>query len=188
MLKKISEYIFLKRALQYKKTELRAKSFVSYDKAKTILLLFESNYSEKNPETRRIIESLQADGKRVIAVGFVEKKQIISPTYPEFRILHPKDLELFQRPNSSLIRFIQETEFDLLIDISNKEILPLSYLVLYANARCKTGLNKKQVALYDFAVDIDEMLIEKEMNVDDLEFSFLYNQIIFYLKSIQTND
>jgi len=185
---KLTDYVLRKRIQKQLKNTIRNKQFVNYDKAKTILLLFESNYSEKNPETKRIIQSLVADGKKVTAWGFVDKKQIISPAYPEYRVLHPKDLVLFKKPNETLLQELLRTEYDLLIDISTKRFIALDYIVLYANAKCKAGMNKNKLNLYDFAVDIDTYLEEKEIQVDDLDYAFLFNQIIFYLKSIQTND
>jgi hypothetical protein len=188
MFKKIAAYLFRKKLIQYKKNEIRNKSFVSYDKAKSILLLFESNYSERNPETKKIIEQLQIDGKKVTAIGYVEKKEIVTPAYPDFRILFNKDHNVFQKPDASVLNFFQENEFDLLIDITNREFLPLMYVALFANARCKAGMKKGGADLFDFSIDINEMLTEKELQIDDLEYSFLFDQIIFYLKSIQTND
>jgi len=188
MIKKIAAYLFRKKLVQFSKNVTRTKAFVNYDWAKSILLLFESNYSERNPETKRIIEQLQLDGKKVTAIGYVEKKQIVTPAYPDFRILYTKDHNIFQKPESSVLTFVQENEFDLLIDITNREFLPLMYVALYANAKCKSGMKKSEADLFDFSIDINEMLYEKELQIDDLEYTFLFDQIIFYLKSIQTND
>ncbi len=188
MLNKIRQYLFKRSIQKHRAENPRTKVFVNYNRARTVLLLFESNYSEKNPETKRIIESLTADGKKVVALGYVEKKQILSPVYPEFRIMFPGDTDFFRKPNQSILDDLLKQEFDLLIDITRQEWLPLSYILLYANAKCKTGMQKPGVDLYDFAVDIDNYLIEKEVQLDDLPFSFLYQQIIFYLKNIQTTD
>jgi hypothetical protein len=188
MLKKIRNKIFALRAGKQMKTVEREKKFVSYNKAKTILLLFESTYSERNPGTKRIIETLTADGKKVIAWGYVEKKQITSAAYPEYRILHPGDLDLFHKPKQALLAELAEQEFDLVIDITHQQWLALSYVVLYAKAKCKTGMQKEYTELYDFAVDIDTYLEENNKKAGDLPFTFLYDQIIFYLKNIQTND
>ncbi|MDD4489375.1 MAG: hypothetical protein PHD30_02590 [Paludibacter sp.] len=185
---KLIEYVFRKRVKKHSKSDTRNKQFVNYEKAKNILLLFESNYSEKNPETKRIIQSLNTDGKKVTAWGYVDKKNIISAAYPEYRILHKKDLGLFQKPHDKLIQELQCNEFDLLINISTRRIVPLDYITLNANAKCKTGMKIGTINLYDFAMDLESHLRDKEIQVDDLEYSFLFNQILFYLKSVHTND
>jgi len=188
MSKKLSYYVFFKRAQKYLRNTIRNSSFVSYNQAKTILLIFESHYSEKNSEAKRIIESLTADGKKVVAIGYVDKKKSISATYPEYRILYRKDISLFEKPYKNIIRELIKNEYDLLIDITNNRILPLEYIVLLANAKCKTGMQKSNLKLYDFVVDIDNHLKENEIQANDLKFSFLYDQILFYLKSIQSKD
>ena len=185
---KIINYVFKKRVHKHLKRQIRNKQFVNYDKAKSILLLFESNYSEKNLETKKIIQHLLKDGKKVTAWGFVDKKQIISAAYPEYRILHPKDLDLFKKPKNQLIQELLQNEYDMIIDISNRRIIPLDYIALYANAKFKTGMKKDNLNLYDFTVDIENHLKTNEIHVEDLEFSFIFEQILFYLKNIQTND
>lgn len=188
MLNRLSCNIFYKRAQKFLKTSNRKSSFVNYTQAKTILLIFESNFSEKNSETKKIIESLIADGKKVIAIGYVCKKKCLSATYPEYRVLCKKDLTLFQKPNQDILQYLLSCEFDLLIDITKNRFIPLEYIVLYANAKCKAGMQKDNLKLYDFAVDIQHHLAENEIPMEDLEFSFLYNQILFYLKKIQSKD
>ena len=118
----------------------------------------------------------------------MDKKNIISAAYPEYRILHKKDLGLFQKPHDKLIQELQCNEFDLLINISTRRIVPLDYITLNANAKCKTGMKIGTINLYDFAMDLESHLRDKEIQVDDLEYSFLFNQILFYLKSVHTND
>ncbi|MEA4937195.1 MAG: hypothetical protein VB102_11215 [Paludibacter sp.] len=188
MLEKLSCNIFKKRVQRYLRTSDRKSSFVNYTQAKTILLIFESNYSEKNSETKRIIESLTTDGKKVVAIGYVNKKNCLSATYPEYRVLCKKDLVIFQKPNQNILEYLLNCEYDLLIDITKNSFLPLEYVVLYANAKCKAGMQKSNLGLYDFAVDIQRHLIENEISIDDLKFSFLFDQILFYLKNIQSKD
>jgi len=188
MLNIIRNRLFAIQARKQMKSVDREKKFVSYHKAKTILLLFESTYSERNPGTKRIIETLTADGKKVVAWGFVEKKQITSAAYPEFRILHPGDTDIFHKPKPALLTELAEQEFDLVIDITQQPSLALSYVVLFAKAKCKTGMQKQGFPMYDFALDVDAYLEENNLKTDELPFTFLYDQIIFYLKNIQTND
>jgi len=188
MLNKLRQFLFRQNVQKYLADYPREKVFVNYNRARTVLLLFESHYSEKNTETRKIIESLTADAKKVVAIGYVQKRKIISPIYPEFRIMYPGDTDLFEKPKKNIIDEVRNQEFDLLIDITRQDWLPLSYIVLFANAKCKTGMKKKNVDLYDFVVDIDNYLIDNEVQIEDLPFSLLYEQINFYLKNIQTTD
>jgi hypothetical protein len=187
----LNNYLFNRRAQAYLKTTPRNHRFVNYDKAKTILLLFESDHAEKNQNIHKIIEQLQKDGKKVTAWGFVNKKEIETAIFPEFRILHHKQTDFFHKPLASFINELKFVEYDLLIDLSFKPIIPLEYLALYAIASFKTGFRKTDPPLYDFVLDIENATTSsdstetEENQVDEI---YLYNQIIFYLKHIQTTD
>ncbi|MDP4239861.1 MAG: hypothetical protein Q8904_10385 [Bacteroidota bacterium] len=191
MLKKINTYLFNKRARNYLSSTPREHRFVNYEKAKTVLLLFESDASEQNPKVRSIINQLQQDGKKVTAWGFVDKKEIETAIYPDFRILHHKQTDFFHRPLESYKTELQYAAFDLLIDLTVKPVVPLLYLAMYAVASFKTGLRKTEIPLYDFVLDMESKPVQPDSS-DPLENpvdeTYLYNQIIFYLKNIQTTD
>lgn len=191
MFKILNDYLFNQRAKKYLSLTPRDHRFVSYNKAKTILLLFESDYSEKNVNIHKIISQMQLDGKKVSAWGFIDKKEIVTAIYPDFRILHHKQTDFFHKPLESYINELQYSEFDLLINLSLKPIIPLEYLAMYALAAFKAGIRKTEIPLYDFVLDMEN--VSKETETTDLlesqvDETYLYNQIIFYLKSIQTTD
>lgn len=188
MLTLLRQYIFKKRIEPFLANNKRERVFINYARAKTILLLFESHFSEKNPETKRIIESLTNDGKKVVAVGYVEKKALISPIYPEFIIFNQHSTDFFRKPKSIEISEVLSHEYDLLIDITQHECIPLMYVSLYANAKCKAGMKKFIYNLNDFSVDIQQYLTENQITADELPHTFLFDQIIFYLNNIQTTD
>jgi len=187
----LNKYLFNIRAQKYMSETPRDHRFVNYDKAKTVLLLFESDFSEKNQNVHRIIHQMKQDGKKVSAWGFIDKKEIQTAIFPDFRILHHKQTDFFHKPLESFIHELQFTTFDLLIDLSVKPIIPLEYLALYAFASFKTGIQKTEIPLYDFVLNIEhiptptETLETPENEVGE---TYLYDQIIFYLKRIQTTD
>ena len=187
----LNNYLFNRRAQKYLNETPRIHRFVNYDKAKTILILFESDYAEKNPNIHKIIEQLQKDGKKVSAWGFINKKEIETAIFPDFRILHHKQTDFFHKPLASFINELKFVDYDLLIDLSLKQLIPLEYLALYAIASFKTGMRKTEIPVFDFVLDIEKATSASdstetaESQVDEI---YLYNQIIFYLKHIQTTD
>lgn len=194
MFEKLRNFLYRMRAQKYLSETLRDRRFVSYDKAKSIILLFESEFNEKNPTIRRMIHQMQNDGKRVSAWGFIDKKEVMTSILPDFRILHHKQTDFFQRPTFSFLNELENQEFDLLIDLSIHPQLPLQYIAIYAKASCKVGIHKSDLKIYDFLIDVDNLTNQPETDepeelvesvVDEI---YLYNQIIFYLKSIQTTD
>ncbi len=190
-LTKLNNYLFRKRVTKHLEEDTRERRFVNYDNAKAVLLLFESDFSEKNPIIRRIIYRLQQDGKKVSSCGFIDKKVIITSILPDFRILNFAQTDLFQKPQASYIQELESLQFDLMIDLSLHTVLPLQYFAAYANAGCKTGSRKTEVPIYDFVLDIEQELQineTEEMPEREIDETYLFEQIIFYLKSIQTND
>jgi len=191
MFKIINNYLFNKRAQKYLDETPREHRFVNYDKAKTILILFESDYAEKNQAIHTIIDQIRKDGKKVTAWGFLNKKEIETAIFPDFRILHHKQTDFFHKPLDSYINELKFVEYDLLIDLSVNSIIPLEYLALYANASFKTGIRKTIIAVYDFVLDVDKVPASDESSESvqtQVDETYLYNQIIFYLKKIQTTD
>jgi len=184
----INAILFKRRAQSYLKTTEREHRFVNYEKASTVLTLFESDYSEKNPVIRKIIQSLQQDGKKVSAWGFIDKKEVTSAILPDFRILHHQQTDFFHKPEPSFFRELENLQFDLLIDLSLQTLIPLQYLSLYANAYCKTGLRKSELPIYDFMLDIESLKSIDDSIENPIDENYLYDQIIFYLKRIQTTD
>ncbi|MDR3652798.1 MAG: hypothetical protein P4L34_07495 [Paludibacter sp.] len=190
-MKKLNNYLFQKRAQKYLSETVREHRFVNYNKAKTILLLFESDLQERNSIIRKIISQLQMDGKKVSAWGFVNKKEVESSILPEFRILHNKQTDFSRKPAATFINELANQEFDLLIDLSLKPVLTLEYIAMYAKATLKTGAKKTDLPIFDFVVDLgntNAMIQNAEAIENPIEDAYLFEQIIFYLKSIQTTD
>ena len=191
MFKIVNTYLFNKRALRYLSITPRERRFVNYDKAKNILLLFESDYAEKNQHIHRVIKQMRQDGKKVSAWGFIDKKQVDTAIFPDFRILHHKQTDLFHKPLQSYISELQNSQFDLLIDLSVNPVVPLQYLALYAISSFKTGIRKSKLPIYDFVLDLENVASKTESSeemMNAVDETYLYNQIIFYLKRIQTTD
>lgn len=188
MLENIIRYFFIKRAIKFTNSNPRDRKFVNYERAKSILLLFESDFSEKNILIRRIIRSLTNDGKKVCAWGYIEKKEITTAILPDFKVLHQKDTDYFKKPKVAFLNELEETEFDLVLDLTVNEVIPLQYIALYANAFCKTGVVKNELEIFDFAINLDNINSNDEDESVDINPRYIFDQIIFYLKSIQTKD
>lgn len=191
---KLNTYLFNKRADLYLSTLVRDRRFVTYDKAKTVLILFESDVIEKNPAIRKIISSLQDDGKKVSAWGYIDKKVINTAIFPDFRILNNDQTDFFRKPVISYINELENHQFDLLIDLTLKPLIPMQYIAMYAKAIFKTGIHKSDLNIYDFVMDVESLMTPVEITEDNepaetlVDETYVYDQIIFYLKSIQSKD
>ncbi len=188
MFDKFANTVFTKKIRSFVNDGKRLKMFVNYEQARSVFLLFESNFSEKNPEINRLVETLVSDGKVVTAWGYVPKKQIMSKDHHGFRILCKKDFDHLQRPKQAIVQDLQHVAYDLLIDITSRHFLAMDYLILYANAKCRTGVKKTELNIYDFAVEMPEVELADLKEHIDNDYLYNFNQLIFYLRNIQTND
>lgn len=188
MFAQIINYFFRRDVNSVLSKNLRSRRFVNYSKAKTVMLLFESDYEEKNTDVRRIIQSLKADGKKVNAWGYVHKRVTETAHLADFRILNQKDMGWMKKPSAELLAELEKIEFDLLIDLTRTEIIPLQYIALFTKASCKAGVRINNLKIHDFMIDLDSLSHSYSDQDTEIDVSYIYNQIIFYLKSIETRD
>lgn len=188
LLDTIVDFFYKRRAQKFLRETTREQSFVDYKNAQSILILFESDYSEKNPEVRRIINDLRNDGKKVSAWGYINKKEITTAMLPDFRILNKQDADFSLCPKQNYVEELQGQHFDLMLDLSLKKTFFLQYLALYANASCKVGTHIGFDKVHDFVIDFEQLQTQDEELEITINTTFVYNQMIFYLKKIQTND
>jgi hypothetical protein len=188
VLEAIIEFFYKKRSKKFLSDTTRTQSFVDYKSAQSILILFESDYSEKNPEIRRIIHELRNDGKKVSAWGYINKKEITTAMLPDFRIMNNQDADLTLCPKPNYIEELQNHHFDLMLDLSLQKSTFIQYLALYADANCKVGTHLGKDKIHDFVIDFEQLQQDDELSELTINTTFVYNQMIFYLKKIQTND
>ncbi|MBR1808918.1 MAG: hypothetical protein IJ776_05990 [Paludibacteraceae bacterium] len=153
-------------------------SFPKWEMVQTILLLFESDLTEKNLQIKQLVKELQQDGKDVTAWGYVDSKNALSAILRDYRILSRRDTNLFNKPKDAHLKDLRRMHFNLVIDLSLHEVLPIKYLMLYADADFKAGRQTDEPYLSDFMV----------MTGDSDDPAFLYDQILYYIKNIKSND
>ncbi len=155
----------------------RATAFPTYSKIESVVLLYESEWQERNPAIRTLVRRLQEDDKHVVAWGYCAKHDVLSPNLPDSRIFGLKDFNIFGAPKQSVIDDLQRRQFDVLIDLSTQPILAMRYLAMYTSAAFKIGARAEDI-LYDMLLEVPQGSTE--------EYSF--SQIMHYLKLIQSAD
>ena len=158
--------------------------FYNYQEIKTILLLFKSDLSEENNFIKSIIKKIEADGKKVSACGFLDKKETQSLLFPEYIILTKADVSFLGKPKNKIIENLLDKQYDVVIDLSLESIIPLSYLLIEAKSLFRVGRKRKEQGLIDFSIDI----ATKKDNHTAIDEKYLFEQIIFYLKNIQSHN
>jgi len=179
--------LFNRAAKKRLKKNLRKRRFVNYDKAENILLLFESN-EKSDALIKNTMKTLKNNKKNVIAWGFSNTKSIIENSTDEIKIFNKKNISIFQKPNKDVLKQVKSFKFDLLIDLSLNASIPLMYLSLFAEAAMKISTKITDLQLFDFILDVKHKNQENSNTEKAINEQFIFDEIIFYLKSIQTRD
>ena len=87
-----------------------------------------------------------------------------------------KSISFLEKPNNIITGKFVSNSFDVLIDLTRKESLPLKYLASISAAHCKCGLDKPFFDFYDLKMSMQGNPSEEQ----------LLEQILFYLKTIGT--
>ena len=159
-----------------KKNLFRRKTFVSFDKIKKILVLFDvGNDNYKN--VKYVIDYLDNQGKDVSALGYIDKK-IIPDQYllkSKFEFFCKSDLNFWGIPNKPNVQNFINTESDLYIDLTNTNTFALKYINFLSIARLKAGFYSDKNEHLDFMITITRESGYQEM----------LEQLIHYLKMLQ---
>ena len=180
---KLKQYIF-----EYlrKKQEPRDPRFPHLDQPLKTMLIYESDYLERNDAIKTIRQDLLRRQMDVTMWGYVEKKEITTLILPQSRILGPNDYNWLGKPRKDVLNDLQAERYDILIDLTTRPLLPLRYLAMYTNADFKAGLNLGE-GLHDMLLSLPDLAPDQEEDVA-IEASWLYQQIMSYLTTIKSND
>ena len=161
-----------------------------WESVKHVLVLYESDFLEKNPTIRAIRTELQKHHIDAVFWGYVPKKEVQSAVLPQSRIVGMKDFNCFGYPRKELVQDLQQQRYDLVIDLNQSNALPLRYLCLLANAGFKSGRSAGEDAcVLGQRSKIVQSPCDLQINMQPQDTpEFLFQQIIHYLTNIQSND
>lgn len=171
----LKEYIYTVKKRSYNASQ-RA-SYPSYDKVERILLLYPSDWTERNSAIRAMIKQLQEENKKVVAWGYCPKKELLSPILPDSRMLGLVSSGWLGTLKQDVLQDLDGMSFDLLIDLTVSPVLPLQYVALYAKADFKIGC-REQDGVYNMVIPV----------TDDATPEYLFEQVMHYLKLIKSAD
>jgi hypothetical protein len=177
-------------AIKLSDANFHIPKFLNYSDIHSILLLFEADDAEKNLQVKKIVQMLKADGKKVTAIGCPRNKKLKTdfPIFENLTIVDKSQTDFFEKPRHSVFKSIDANKFDAMLDLSLNENIPLQYIALYSNVLLKIGVRKTSFPLYDFILDIDSIVANLKTDHLPIDLLYIFNQIIFYLKNIQSCD
>tara|TARA_B100001287_G_scaffold242447_1_gene217891 strand:+ start:132 stop:683 length:552 start_codon:yes stop_codon:yes gene_type:complete len=170
---KIGQWIF-HRELKLNK---RKKSVSNLEDAKSIGILFEATTKEQILEVKPLIDYFFKLRKDVKAFGYVNSKKFDECHIPklQYDFFNLKDLNWYYKPQNDYILNFVKKEYDILINLSDSNCIPLKYLVASSLARFKVGKHEEGYEIYDLMIKLDK----KDDNMKKL-----ISEIAKYLKVI----
>jgi len=145
------------------KSRKRSKTFINLNKAKSVGIIWNEN-------DRAAFEML----KKYLQENKIQSKDICYSSEAREITFSNKDFSFMGTPkNPAVIEFISE-KFDLLIDISLSDKLPVQIVRAKSAATFKTGWSLATPNFFDFSVDVSK----------SRDAYYLAEQLIHYLNEI----
>ena len=182
--------LFQFHAQRFAKRLPRQKQFVDYAHASSFLIIDECAPTENYATIEHLAHNLRKDNKQVTVVGYVHQKQHTAPTTADFVIFDKSQTTLWGRPDDMVLAIVEKQQFDIVIDLTQRPRLPLRYVALHANARCKISGYLDDYNLSDFIIEIsDKQQSNKQSSkCEDTHNEYrkiLFAEIIRYLQAIR---
>ncbi|MFI3296844.1 MAG: hypothetical protein R3Y59_04355 [bacterium] len=182
---------FLKRFFfnrERKQINLQSQ-FESWDNIKSVLILFKSEYTEKNSVVKELISYVQSQGKQVVTFTYVDKKHSDTATLENYIVIDRSTVNWLGVPYKTRFAAKLNEKYDVVIDLTPDECLPLMYLLIWAKSSFRCSKRRDLYNLHDFMIDIPEPPVDPKTKMVDLHYSeekVLCLQILKYLQQIKS--
>ena len=162
-------------------TLIRQRKMCTLKNSRTVGILYTLSVVLDYEQVCDFVSSLQKEHKVVHALGFVQDKDLIYRFLPKlsYDFFSPQDLKWYFKPVGEKVSDFTKKEFDLLIDLSIEEYLPLKFIAGLSLAHCKVGkFHAEDARFYDLMISVPPGMSLKEF----------ISQVLHYLTIIQTKD
>jgi hypothetical protein len=151
---KIGQYVF-QRDLKLNK---RIKSVSNLDDSQSIGILFDATTKEQIKEIKPLVDYFFGMKKEVKAFGYVNSKNFDECHIPklQYDFFNLKDLNWYYKPQNDYIKNFVKKEYDILINLSDSNCIPIKYLVASSVARFKVGKFEEGYDIYDLMIKLDK--------------------------------
>lgn len=158
----------------------RKASYHNIELVKNIGIVWDASSTEEFPYLSKFHQRMSENKAEVFILGYFSGTSLPNQ-YTAIRylsIIKKEELNFFYQPVSSEINTFINKNFDVLIDLNFKKLLPLKYISSLSNARLKVGLFESETgnATFDLMMDI-----KKPVNVEEY-----LKQVIHYLEMIKS--
>jgi hypothetical protein len=150
--------------------------------AKNIGLVYEIRSDDELflKELKAFLNSLLEKRKIINLIGYCHLKNIPSAYTKDYRFntFSSKNLNIFGLPNFEPAESFINKDFDILIDLSKGNSVPIKYITTKSKAKFKVGRYQENNKIYDLMIDTSK---------NDDNFAYCLEQIKHFLTQINYN-
>jgi hypothetical protein len=155
----------------------RNKRIHNFTTAGSAGLIFNCSTEEEFSAVKDFKQFLESESIKTDVIGYISDKQV--PDHyllrTGFKFFCQKNLTWYYRPDMAFTDEFMKKNYDILFDLSLRELFPVNYLVKLSPADYKIG-RYRDVNQYDLMIDIK----------DNKSVSYLIDQIKHYLSILHT--
>ncbi|MFC2098988.1 DUF6913 domain-containing protein [Bacteroidota bacterium] len=157
----------------------RNKRIYNFTTARTAGLIFDCRNEEEFNAVRDFKQFLESESIKTDVIGYVSDKQV--PDHyllrSGFNFFCQKDLTWYYKPDMAFTNDFLGKNYDILFDLSLKELFPVNYIVKLSPSSYKIG-RFRETNHYDLMIDIKE----------NKSVPYLIDQIKHYLSILHTKN
>ena len=155
----------------------REAAFLNFDTIKSVFLISYIDTVEQVKTLKQVAAKFKEHNKEVTLAVFYPKKELTNEMLVEngVHFLCLKDTNWIGLPKVEMVPFLDHASFDMVIDLSQKSMLPTTWLA-YKSEALLIASRSLEDAFADFTIKIPSHKDE----------TFLAEQIIFYLRTIKS--
>ena len=171
---KIGKWVF-QRDLRANK---RLKEVSNLEKAKSIGILYEATNVKQIKKIEPFVKYFFDLKKNVKALGYVNKKRLDNCHIPKlnYDFFYLKDLNWYYKPQNYIIENFVKKEYDILINLSDSNCIPIKYLVASSLAHFKVGQFEDGYEIYDLMIKLEKEKGEERLMEEIKHYLNLINK------------
>lgn len=148
---------------------------MSFDKAKSIGILYDATQPDNEAIVKKYRKNLQQSGKKVEMLAYVHEPQDATDESHQVHYLHRKQLTWSLEPKGSIVEQFINTPFDILLGLHIESSQPLEYIAALSKAHLRVGQYRdSREYCYDLIIDTPQN--------DNLQ-NFI-GQVDYYIKNL----
>lgn len=139
---------FLQKALQQKSFKRKP---IDYKDAETIAILLNADKPSDLASIQSFVKKLEKTGKTIHVLSYSDQK--LPPKDFPFDLFSKKEIDLLCRPKPIISTSFLDTPYDILINFSFDNCMPLTYLAALSKAHLRIGGVSENLSYYDLMID-----------------------------------